>query len=114
MGFKFTYVKIIILTICLIVLASCGVSKKEQEMRNSCIDSAKLLDIYDQEGKHYSEKSFGRIAIKQICYVKVELYLDGYRIDKNININDIRLYQSDTNSNLKSRYIRSIKARSEF
>ncbi|WP_434949643.1 hypothetical protein ACRWQL_00650 (plasmid) [Shewanella sp. HL-SH4] len=116
MGFIIAFTRKFILTICLIFLVACGVSEKEKMMRNSCIESAKLLDVYNQDGKHYSETSVGRISIRKICYVKVELYLAGYRIKKDININDIRLYRDtiDSNISLKSRYIRSIKAGSEF
>tara|TARA_R110001592_G_scaffold119014_1_gene321733 strand:- start:3342 stop:3683 length:342 start_codon:yes stop_codon:yes gene_type:complete len=113
MGFKIAFTKKVILTICLIFLAACGVSEKEKMMRNSCIDSAKLLDVYNQDGKHYSETSFGRISIRKICYVKVELFI----VLTKISILTIYGYieiQSIAVEFLKSRYIRSIKAGSEF
>jgi len=98
--------------LCLAVLTSaCGVSDREREIIESCKQSGQSLDVYDSDGEHLPDTRLGRNLIDDVCRVKAELYVEGYRIDPTINRRDMWFYQQHVmqDKNLRSLYLNSIR-----
>ena len=108
---KLRRIKSIILALFALSAISCGTSDKEIENRRYCMESAKYLDAYDEDGTHFSKTYSGKRAVREICKVKANLYTQGYRIKRHIHLDDIRLYQIHlaSDKSLRSWYIRGIK-----
>jgi len=95
----------------ILFIAGCGVSEQESELYSSCLKSADRLDAYDSNGDHLPKTRIGKRLISDVCAVKAELYMEGYRVSTTISHRDIAIYQEHFlhDKDLKSLYLNSIR-----
>jgi hypothetical protein len=85
---------------------SCGMPEKEavdfKAAYKECNDSMKLLDIYNKDGTHFTEKDdfFRWDFISTVCSARARLYLDGYRIKKTARDEDVYIYRDSVKRNI--------------
>lgn len=92
------------------LIVSCGLSEKESQYYDACIQSSKYLDMY-LDGEHISKGYFGRTFIRDVCRTKIKLFSNGYRISVGIKKRDLEIYKYHLLSDrrLKPIYIEAIQ-----
>lgn len=68
------------------------VVRKKKDVFKECFDSAKNLDIYEKDGTHISQTQDGKVFIIKVCSTRADLFEEGYRIKKNIQDEDYKIY----------------------
>ncbi|AOY87698.1 hypothetical protein BKP64_05665 [Marinobacter salinus] len=86
-------------------------SDKERLIIENCKQTGQSLDVYDSDGEHLADTRLGRQLIDEVCRVKAELYVEGYRIDPTMNRRDMWFYQQHVmqEKSLRGLYLNSIR-----
>ncbi|SOB75332.1 hypothetical protein SAMN04488490_0908 [Marinobacter sp. LV10R510-11A] len=69
------------------------------------------MDAYDKNRNHLPSTKLGKQIIEDVCYTKVQLYSEGYRIEKIVTIEDFSIYLDHkiNERSLKSIYLTRIR-----
>lgn len=93
-----------------LLAVGCGKSDRERELYAQCVQSAQYLDMYDRTGDHLPKTDLGKRIISDVCNVKAELYVEGYRVSTEFYRRDVAIFQQHflRDQSLRGLYLRSI------
>lgn len=93
-----------------VLSVGCGKSDRERELYAQCVQSGQYLDMYDRAGEHLSSTDLGKRIISDVCNVKAELYVEGYRVSPEFYRRDVAIFQQHFlgDQSLRGLYLKSI------